>query len=123
MRTIHLLDANLDFAVAKALRLTPGIHFTEYSKIPYIKVWDGKFWSDFSPSSDARVGLPIIEQRKISTKYWVASKKWAARYNDDQQSVFAERLLIAAMRSLVKFELGDEVTLPRELSQNMKGDF
>jgi hypothetical protein len=123
MRTIYLLDANLDFAVAKALRLTPAIHFTQYSQTPYIKVWDGKFWSDFSPSSDPRIGLPIIEQRKISTKYWVASKKWAARYNDSQQSVFAERLLIAAMRSLVKFELGDSIDLPRELMPHMKGGF
>ena len=105
MKTNELIDAALDWAVAKCEGdelAAKNIQFPMYAKF-YIKV---------SPSTNWAQGGPIIEREGLTLTH--QGTRWAAQTDDD---LFAHgpTPLIAAMRCYVASKLGDEVEVPDEL--------
>jgi hypothetical protein len=75
----------------------------------------------YNPSTNWMIGGPIIEREEIAVgKGW---KQWAAfKDADTEDGVVGPTPLIAAMRCYVASQLGDEVDVPDELSNNREGE-
>ena len=116
MRTSELTGAALDWAVAKCLPnpqdVTHKNCVIRRQPVQYI----------FSPSTDWAQGGPIIERERIGV--WPSDSvdgMWAAR---PDYEVCPKRLLpsygptplIAAMRCYVASKLGEDVSIPEELT-------
>jgi hypothetical protein len=119
MKTSELRGKALDWAVAEA----EGFFKKDMASIRDGKV-DVFYFDGYEPSNDWALGGAIIERECINIvknetgKYWqAASEKWML--NDGHPSI-GETPLIAAMRCYVESELGDEVQLPEELSNEQQ---
>lgn len=110
MKTSELTGAALDWAVAKA---------------EGHDVDDPTWWPDFGNescySTDWSEGGPIIERERIEVRYRVGVNMTATIDGQfEQTAAYSERpnpMLIAAMRCYVASKLGDEVEIPKELTQ------
>jgi len=124
MKTLELTGPALDWAVAKCA----GVEIIEdYSLKSYPLlivpgeehlVDDG--YAGYSPSTDWAQGGPIIEREGISIA-WNGTGRWQAANAShhvlpDYVTAFGPTPLIAAMRCYVASKLGDEVTVPEELT-------
>jgi hypothetical protein len=97
MKTAELTGAALDWAVAKI---------------------EANVWGYFSPSTNWAHGGPIIEREKI--KLDPRRGQWEATIWNEattQNPAFGPTPLIAAMRCFVASKLGDEVEIPKELTE------
>lgn len=119
MKTSELTGAALDWAVAKC-------EFV--GELPFVNIGGelrnkhDSWW--YHPSTDWAQGGPIIERERIGV--WPSASiegVWAAR---PDYEVHPNRLppthgdtpLIAAMRCYVASKLGDEVEIPKELTND-----
>ena len=124
MKTSELTGAALDWAVGKATGLDVKIGmfgplFRKGYKWAAVGAWR------YTPSADWAKGGPIIEREGISVQQFDGSspahKRWNAYIGSPPVRAIEEingpTPLIAAMRCFVAMKLGDEVDVPKELSQ------
>jgi len=114
MKTSELTGAALDWAVAKCEPDdTVRIYFDEDTgeKLCHDD-WDVP---EFSPSTDWAQGGPIIEREKIQIKE-NGYGHWFAKIGKGSW-MRGPTPLIAAMRCYVASKLGDEVELPKEITE------
>jgi len=118
-RVAELEGAQLDWAVATAsgykLVMKSAVYAGEW-KTPIGRMI---FAPLFKPSTDWKVGGPIIERKGIAMRphvqengvitSWRAGFRWPVR---DTADVLGDTPLIAAMRAFVASKLGDEVEVP-----------
>ena len=105
MKTSELTGAALDWAVAKA-EGQPDEWMLDHKR-GYIN----------SPSTDWAQGGPIIEREGIMLEQWKTTKHWQAANELVTIVINGPTPLIAAMRCYVASKLGDEIELPKELTQ------
>jgi hypothetical protein len=113
MKTSELTGAALDWAVAKC----EGFPVTE-------KHYDLRFIDEYPFSTDWAQGGPIIEREEISTAKLEETLPDAiaphpACWSGHIDGVFVRygpTPLIAAMRCYVAFKLGEDVSIPEELT-------
>ena len=120
MKTSELTGAALDWAVAKCEPDdTVRIYFDEDTgeKLCHDD-WDVP---EFSPSTDWSQGGPIIERERIEVRYRVGVNMTATIDGKSEQTAgYREShkpMLLAAMRCYVASKLGDEVELPKEITE------
>ena len=128
MKTSELIDAALDWAVAKALGYTDSpddslehgtIWHTEPDKTPFGRFIDKQ---RFQPSTNWTIAGPLIERERIDllgcvygpAGDWTASRP-RERHVGWRHLATGPTPLVAAMRCLVMSRLGDEVEIPEEL--------
>ena len=72
----------------------------------------------YSPSTDWAQGGPIIERKHITIRVDIRGGKWVAFLDGGRVTarMTGTTPLIAAMRCYVASKLGDEITLPKELT-------
>ena len=105
MKPSELTGAALDWAVSKTFE--PGTYWTSFEHL-----------ETFKPSTDWAQGGPIIEREGIALRRFLETG-WEA---DRWQFKFAEPTatgptpLIAAMRCYVASKLGEDVSIPEELT-------
>jgi hypothetical protein len=117
MKTSELTGAALDWAVARCL---------------YPEWWDGMYEMDgtyrdllmddgeyFNPSTNWAQGGEIIERECICI-FTTMGVHWWAKIDDNGIEFQADDPLTAAMRCYVASELGDEVDVPEELTNENK---
>jgi len=115
VKTSELSGAQLDWAVA---------HIQGYAEGP-----NGSFWIteddcvDFKPSTDWAQGGPIIEREKINVRFITPNAStppcWAyisMESDDFNVEEWGDTPLVAAMRCYVASKLGDEVEIPKEMT-------
>jgi hypothetical protein len=103
MKTSELTGPALDWAVAKALGKLPATYDD----------W-AQTWPHFS--TNWAQGGPIIERENIT---WDGQAATLCRHVNGKYPKWSEygpTPLVAAMRCYVASKLGDEVTIPKELS-------
>jgi len=120
MRTSELTGAALDWAVAKCEGGENTVD-TWWIHI-YGKDWTlrKKCQRSWSPSTDWAQGGPIIERERIDLNWDVTISRpveglWFACV-DDGDDVTGPTPLVAAMRCYVASQLGDEIDVPKELT-------
>lgn len=123
MKTSELTGAALDWAVAKCEGVTE--HSMGHWKLPILEACTAY---QYSPSTKWAQGGPIIEREKIALDFYPGGwheegVEWLANINPttvDLDIPLYEALgptpLISAMRCYVASKLGDEVTVPEELT-------
>lgn len=99
MKTSELTGAALDWAVAKCV----GAVGAE-DRLPW-----------YCPSTDWAQGGPIIEREKIELV--PKGDGWDALYSDQHIPNEGPTPLIAAMRCYLASKLGDDIDLPKELTE------
>lgn len=104
IKTSELIDATLDYAVAKCLQ--PG--YEEWRLIRWIE-------QGFAPTANWEQGGPIIEREWIELGAY--HDQWRAVFHGEDGSIYQDgpTPLIAAMRCFVASHLGDEIEIPEEL--------
>jgi len=109
-RVAELQGELLDAAVAQAEGALPEVVRSIAS-----------FSGGYSPSTDGRLGVPIIDRERIELiPQWVVLSTapdwlWQAiawRSPDDGVDAFGTSSLVAAMRAFVRARAGDEIELP-----------
>ena len=116
MKTSELTGAPLDWAVAKC---------EGYFDIGMASVRDGVadvfYFDPWTPSTDWAQGGPIIEREHIEVRYRVGVDMTAAIDGKSEQTAgyreSQKPMLLAAMRCYVASKLGDEVELPKEITE------
>lgn len=110
-RTSELAGSALDWAVAKCF---PADEFL-FDPAPYLPDENGapKY---FNPSTHWQDGGPIIEQEGLAVQPASGSGKDRWLCTKDGTSIPGPNPLVAAMRCYVTAKLGDEVSIPQELS-------
>lgn len=110
MKTAELTGAALDWAVSKC----------EGVDVAHLYAWD---YSRHRYSTDWSQGGPIIERQRISVEHTGnAGRAWFAKPPGNPARIRHQMLdgptpLIAAMRCYVASKLGDEVEIPKELTE------
>ena len=119
MKTAELAGAALDWAVAKCEGYAfNGKAFTRNNPLD-----DGALehiWlASYLPSTNWAQGGPIIERESICIDQLGDNSKWCATTRKDKNApwLYAKSPLIAAMRCYVSSQLGDEVDIPKELTE------
>ena len=114
MKTSELSGAALDWAVAKAEGEKAERHHGE------VVTWKTIAYREYRlvwrPSTDWAQGGPIIEREGIELNRYAG--EWMATLVTGGVSISEEQgstQLIAAMRSYVASQLGDEIDIPEEL--------
>lgn len=114
VKTSELIDAALDWAVAKC----EGFKYELYEHNR--KKWENGLYRPrhWQPSTDWAQGGPIIEREKISIRQWTNVPVVHAYmpFDGAEWSEDGASPLIAAMRCYVASKLGDEVDIPKELT-------
>lgn len=115
MKTSELTGAALDWAVATcSYDAYDGLAAKIIQHPAY-----AKYYPKISPSTDWRLGGPIIERERISIRPDVASEMFRAFVIRPPDGLSYRYIgptpLIAAMRCYVATKLGDEVEIPQEL--------
>lgn len=109
----ELTGAELDYWVAKANGDNPRIEDGKCMVIvsPGAMAGNETYRFYFQPSSDWRLGGPIIEREKIGIEYRARQKQWFAmiELKDSLPREWGETCLIAAMRAYVSSKYGDSV--------------
>lgn len=109
----------LDLAVANVLGILATIHLVPNSVEPFYECCtitkEGRFHTQYMPSRNYNNGGHIMEQNRISsfapcadTTTWVAH---LVREDDRVFRAYGDTQLIAAMRALVKSEVGNTISL------------
>jgi hypothetical protein len=101
LKTSELTGAALDWAVAKCEGKIYGIPGTRY---------------EFHPSTHWAHGGPIIERERVNVAVY-ASLNWMATMNAGKHIECGPTPLIAAMRCYVVNKMGDNINIPKELTQ------
>ncbi len=117
MKTSELTGAALDWAVAKCAY--PESPINTALGFPYMG------FGRFNPSTDWAQGGPIIEREEIGIKRNApcsAGREWEASPSITAKGAggkwgYGATPLIAAMRCFCASKLGDEVEIPKELTQ------
>lgn len=131
IKTSKLEGKTLDWAVALAafprshqsgdrLRVRDVIDGEEET-IGSVPIGKGSvFTRPFSPSSDWSQGGPLIESRRVMieplTRLDHPEGGWCAGFKDRMGVMHGSSALIAAMRAIVAYELGNAVDVPDELA-------
>lgn len=112
-RTEDLEGPLLDLAVAKAVGLAAVIHKVDNAIAPFFECCvlaeDGRLQYQFTPSRGWCQGGPIAEENCISLTHR-GGKRWAADAPGGWL-MEADAPLLAAMRALVAWRLGDTVRM------------
>ena len=111
VKTCNLIDAALDWAVAKC----KGYKIQYFANVTGIFVNGGDGYEYFSPSRDWGQGGTIIEREKIQLDE--SHSLWGAMHSYEYYS-YGPTPLIAAMRCYVASKLGDTVKIPKDLLLN-----
>ena len=110
MKVADLEGVALDWAVAKAMGLTPTLHLNPfgYWVLPNI---DGSY------STEWALGGPIIEREKICLEHAITggNSRWAATGYLAEE--YGSTPLIAAMRCYVASKMGDTIEVPEALTK------
>jgi hypothetical protein len=106
MKTSELTGAALDWAVAKC----EGEDYCAHDGVDGI----GNAFEATHYSTDWAQGGPIIEREHIAVD-WDGSA-WCASDNDNPIACYGPTPLIAAMRCYVASKLGEDVSIPEELT-------
>jgi len=119
MKTSELIGAQLDWAVAKCEGGTGLWHDTVAT---YWITLDGKDralskgWAQsYTPSTNWAQGGPIIERERLEIV--PNGEDWDAYIAETHMASEGQTPLIAAMRCYVSSKLGDEVEIPKELTE------
>lgn len=118
IKTRELIDAALDWAVAKCLGWEGVICKNPAWAVPlYIATNDTGLYT-YAPSTDWAQGGPLKEREGIVSGPSVKGDFFAFKPVKDADSAkaFGPTELVAAMRCLVAVKLGDEVDIPDELA-------
>ena len=119
MKTSELTGAALDWAVAKCEPDdTLAIYFDEDTGEPLCHD-DWQDNQEYKPSTDWAQGGPIIE-REIAKLERFSDALWeATAFTRNAQDIVQDgpTPLIAAMRCYVASKLGDEIEIPKELTE------
>ena len=113
MKTSELTGPALDWAVSKC----------EYDELAAARIQWPQYMEHYplvSPSTNWSQGGPIIEREKIASEFREPFGWWAAWIHGgtgDEYGCTGPTPLIAAMRCYVASKLGDEVEIPKELTQ------
>jgi len=112
-RTEDLEGPLLDLAVAKAVGLKAVIHKVDNAIAPFFECCvlaeDGRLQYQYTPSRGWRQGGPLIEEKCISLTH-----RGGCRWAGDAPGGWvmeADAPLLAAMRALVAWRLGDVVRM------------
>jgi len=108
MKTSELIGAQLDWAVAKA----------KFGNSSAFSGSDIAGWAKINkPSTDWSQGGPIMDREEIDTYCHERNSPfgWHAEITGTKFKGRGQTRLIAAMRCYVASNLGDEVTIPKEL--------
>ena len=109
--TAALTGAALDWAVARC----EGVEVRKYPASQ--SLFFGKGFDKYSPSTSWSQGGPIIDRGRIGL--WANfAEMWGASNN--HRAAVGPTPLIAAMRCYVMFKLGDEVDVPKEISDEQR---
>lgn len=140
MKTAELSGAALDWAVAKAEGLEVKIEPPIYGTGPRVFASNGLALTRYRPSTDWAQGGPLIQKygvllsppaSQVHRNYGYADARngyyesglWGTtifgRERKHRRTSFSHPTepLIAGMRAIVQFELGDEVQVPDGLAQ------
>jgi hypothetical protein len=112
MKTSELQGAALDWAVAKCIYEPDDVVICEGRVFAYDDATKG-----FNPSTNWAQGGPIIERERIRLD---PRGVWVAGHDSSNDEYSGPTPLIAAMRCYVashRAGLGDEVEVPKELTQ------
>lgn len=119
MKTRNLTGAVLDWAVAKCEGAeSAAACYYDIDGTP-VRLDEAEY-AEWQPTTNWAQGGAIIEREKISTTVddsgvWVAYNKY--NYAEEERYMQTGATpLIAAMRCYVASQLGDEITLPQELT-------
>ena len=116
MKTTELTGAALDWAVAKCEDYTDKIRINkskEWEDLGRTQVRDADY-TIWSPSEDWAQGGPIIEREKIGL---LPSGNAYYECGGCTYYSYGDKPLIASMRCYVASKLGDNVEIPKELTQ------
>ena len=111
IKTNELTGAALDWAVAHCEGLLCFGYRTDGKRFA-VEDSDGQV-EGFMPATDWAHAGPIIEREGITLTH--QQTQWAAQ-TDDDVFAYGPTPLIAAMRCYVASKLGDEVDVPKELT-------
>ena len=122
VKTSELIDAALDWAVAKCEGKNGVLHDDGITRCIVIAAPSGVYKGTWRPSLNWAQGGPIIEREGIqinfmrfdSPPYWTAHAE--DLINKMRVGAWAPTPLIAAMRCFVSSKLGDTVDIPEELT-------
>ena len=114
MRTSHLIDVALDYAVAECEGLL-GFGYRDDMGLLRITLSTGET-EYFKPTIDWSQGGPIIVREGISIVR-VSDSIWDAHMSNVNFYESGTTPLIAAMRCYVASKLGDDVDVPTKLTQ------
>ena len=133
VKTSELFGAALDWAVAKStdfsVEVKPWGEFSNASTGHKIKARGFRVWYEFdgdleewAPSGDWSQGGPLIEKHKVIIAYHNAPDRMpvATTIETNPDYEFGATPLIAAMRAIVSAKLGDVVSVPSELVEQMQ---
>jgi hypothetical protein len=115
VKTSAAVGRLLDWAVARSVNIElPGVAYLPPAELlpNYLRVW--------SPSARYENGGPLIELFGVSTECFSPHdenvKEWTATL-DGEYRQHGPTILIAAMRSLAALHFGEEIEVPRFLSE------
>lgn len=120
MKTSELTGRKLDYAVALAAGLEPEIELWIDSFAVVVEnktVKAESVFSVFSPSISWSQGGPLIEEYKIALLGSKEETDWTAGIAGYSNNEWGSTPLEAAMRALVAYKLGPEVSIPEELEE------
>ncbi len=126
VKTAELIGESLNWAVAKALGLTPYLAEPHYGALHRVMVRFTPYGCHFEqekrfvPSTDWSQGGPLIDKHRLDIEHEHGKSARCVAYKiiDPRLSTkgyFGENPLIAACRAIVASVLGDTVSVPKEL--------
>ena len=132
--TAALTGVSLDWAVSIAEGFRPEqLYIQKWSKYQSASIFTRMFDDDGNPagyitgpdrlySRKWEAGGPIIEREKIRAcpSDHLVGPPWSATDITGHITQFGSTPLIAAMRCYVMFKLGDEVDVPKEISDEQR---
>ena len=120
MRTSELTGAALDWAVAKSDEERDVLFCQrQYGRLLVRTAGNNETHDSewvYAPSTDWAQGGPIIEREKIATVYRAGGYWLAYTFDGAEFEGTGPTPLIAAMRCLVASKLGEDVSIPEELT-------
>lgn len=116
IKTSELSGARLDWAVAMAI--CPESFKSDKLDSNGLYPWCTGWLGNGSPSTNWCQGGPLIEWNLVTIE-WAAVGRgdWHAYIREDEEhpGFYGPAPLVAAMRAIVAYKLGDTVTVPDEL--------
>ena len=119
VKTSELIDAALDWAVAKCEGKNGVLHDDGITRCIVIAAPSGVYKGTWRPSLNWAQGGPIIEREGIGSFHYIHGfhgPTWSASIGSGGFQQDGPNPLIAAMRCFVSSKLGDTVDIPEELT-------